>query len=50
MVKKVFPYGTVEISHDDGGVFKVNGHRLKVYVEGPIDMALEVLALHPKNK
>ncbi|KAK1434389.1 hypothetical protein QVD17_00129 [Tagetes erecta] len=49
-VKKVFPYGTVEISHDDGGVFKVNGHRLKVYVEGPIDMALEVLALHPKNK
>ncbi|KAK1439692.1 hypothetical protein QVD17_05512 [Tagetes erecta] len=49
-VKKVFPYGTVEISHDDGGVFKVNGHRLKVYVEGPIDMALEVLTLHPKNK
>ncbi|XP_022018900.1 uncharacterized protein LOC110918931 [Helianthus annuus] len=34
-VQSVFPYGTVEIGHEDGRVFKVNGHRLKAYVGGP---------------
>ncbi|XP_076919589.1 uncharacterized protein LOC143580463, partial [Bidens hawaiensis] len=34
LVKKVFDYGTVEIENGDGQSFKVNGHRLKLYVEG----------------
>ena len=32
VVKKVFPYGTVEIEHSESGSFKVNGQRLKRYV------------------
>ncbi|GKV11571.1 hypothetical protein SLEP1_g22819 [Rubroshorea leprosula] len=34
VVTKVFPYGVVEISHVTKGTFKVNGQRLKIYVEG----------------
>ncbi|KAI3814066.1 hypothetical protein L1987_18810 [Smallanthus sonchifolius] len=49
-VKEVFPYGTVEIEHEDGRIFKVNGHRLKPYIDGPVDPALEVVNLHPKDK
>ena len=30
-VRKVFPYGVVEIEHPDKGIFKVNGQRLKLY-------------------
>nr|GEX72171.1 reverse transcriptase domain-containing protein [Tanacetum cinerariifolium] len=30
-VTQVFPYGTVELSQNDGPNFKVNGHRLKRY-------------------
>ena len=30
-IKTVFPYGTVELHHPDGGDFKVNGHQLKHY-------------------
>ncbi|KAK1429674.1 hypothetical protein QVD17_11888 [Tagetes erecta] len=37
IVKQVFSYGTIEIEHSDGRIFKVNGHRLKHYIEGPID-------------
>ena len=33
-VVKVHPYGAIEISDDDGKVFKVNGHRLKPYLIG----------------
>nr|GEW63723.1 hypothetical protein [Tanacetum cinerariifolium] len=29
--RKVYPYGTVELSQPDGANFKVNGHRLKHY-------------------
>ncbi|KAI3813981.1 hypothetical protein L1987_18719 [Smallanthus sonchifolius] len=49
-VKEVFPYGTVEIEHEDGRIFKVNGHRLKPYIDGPVDPELEVVDLHPKDK
>ncbi|KAI3802285.1 hypothetical protein L1987_30415 [Smallanthus sonchifolius] len=49
-VKEVFPYGTIEIEHEDGRIFKVNGHRLKPYIDGPFDPALEVVDLHPKDK
>ena len=33
-MKKVFPYGTVEVEHLEKGTFKVNGQRLKFYHEG----------------
>ncbi|KAI3744277.1 hypothetical protein L1987_57354 [Smallanthus sonchifolius] len=41
-VKEVFPYGTVENEHEDGRIFKDNGHRLKPYIDGPVDPALEM--------
>ncbi|GJX77901.1 reverse transcriptase domain-containing protein [Tanacetum coccineum] len=33
-IAQVFPYGTVELSQPDGPNFKVNGHRVKHYLEG----------------
>ncbi|KAD4585384.1 hypothetical protein E3N88_22985 [Mikania micrantha] len=48
-VREVFPYGTVEIGHEDGRIFKVNGHRLKKYLSGPVEPALEVVVLHPQD-
>ena len=36
-VAQVFPYGTVEVTHPEKGTFKVNGHRLKLYVGGDPD-------------
>ena len=48
MVKQVFPYGTVEIEGENGQIFKVNGHRLKHYISGPvIEPPHEVLYLDP---
>ena len=35
VVTDVFPYGTIEIQNDEGHRFKVNRHRLKLYIEGP---------------
>ncbi|GJW84291.1 reverse transcriptase domain-containing protein [Tanacetum coccineum] len=35
-IAQVFPYGTVELSQNDGPNFKVNGHRLKYYFRGDI--------------
>ena len=35
MVKRVFPYGAVEIRDPrNDNVFKVNGHRLKPFLDG----------------
>jgi hypothetical protein len=49
-VKEVFPYGTVEIEEQDGSSFKVNGHRLKYYVVGPIfTRKVEVIDLGPSE-
>ncbi|XP_022017515.1 uncharacterized protein LOC110917232 [Helianthus annuus] len=45
-LKEVFPYGTVAIENVDGVIFKVIGHRLKLYVVGPIESAVEVIELH----
>ncbi|GKB42532.1 reverse transcriptase domain-containing protein [Tanacetum coccineum] len=49
--KKVFPYGTVELSQPDGPNFKVNGHRVKHYFGGDLPPK-EVQDLHtlPKDK
>ena len=37
MVNKVFPYGTVKVSHPQKGTFKVNGQRLKLYFGGELE-------------
>ena len=37
VVRKVFPYGAVEVEHPEKGIFKVNGQRLKLYHNG-VDM------------
>ena len=31
-VRKVYPYGAVDISGKNGNIFKVNGQRLKIYI------------------
>ena len=36
-ITKVFPYKVFEIAHPDKGSFKVNGARLKPYIEGGFD-------------
>ncbi|XP_076913751.1 uncharacterized protein LOC143572481 [Bidens hawaiensis] len=48
-VRQVFDYNIVEIGHEDGFIFKVNGHRLKHYLGEPIKTVLEVVDLHPMN-
>ncbi|XP_020417994.1 uncharacterized protein LOC109948704 [Prunus persica] len=46
LVTQVFPHGAVQITNEDkGNTFKVNGHRLKPYVETPFDIAAESLTL-----
>ena len=45
IVETIFDYGTIEISNSEGQKFKVNGHRLKPYIDGPIEELLEVLDL-----
>nr|GEU35747.1 reverse transcriptase domain-containing protein [Tanacetum cinerariifolium] len=42
-ITKVFPYGTVELSQPDGLNFKVNGHRVKHYLEGDIPQLVRIL-------
>lgn len=45
-VVEVFPHGAIEVRNlDDGGTFKVNGHRLKPYHENTFDFYKEVLYL-----
>ncbi|KAI5335302.1 hypothetical protein L3X38_025435 [Prunus dulcis] len=46
LVTKVFPHGAVQITNEaKGNTFKVNGHRLKPYVETPSDTSTESLTL-----
>ncbi|XP_021985913.1 uncharacterized protein LOC110882111 [Helianthus annuus] len=45
-IKEVFPYGAVIIKNLSGETFKVNGHRLKRYINGPVDPVEEILELH----
>ena len=47
MVKQVFPNGAVEIEDpNDGRVFKVNGQRLKHYIER-VNQAEEIILEAP---
>ncbi|XP_076905531.1 uncharacterized protein LOC143561295 [Bidens hawaiensis] len=45
-VKEVFPHGAIELQDVDGSSWKVNGHRLKHYIGGPIDSVEEDMFLH----
>ncbi|CAN6554745.1 unnamed protein product [Malus baccata var. baccata] len=46
LVTKIYSHGAVEITNEaQGNAFKVNGHRLKPYVESPFDTAYESLTL-----
>ncbi|XP_071695579.1 uncharacterized protein [Rutidosis leptorrhynchoides] len=42
IVKRVFPYGTIELINSNGIEFKVNGHRVKHYIHGPMEVDNEV--------
>ncbi|XP_021719446.1 uncharacterized protein LOC110687132 [Chenopodium quinoa] len=44
-VKKVFPYGPIEISNDNGEPFKVNGQRLKAYFDNFVNEKAKVVHL-----
>ena len=35
-ITKVFPFGAVEVTHPEKGTFKVNGQRLKLYIDGGV--------------
>jgi hypothetical protein len=35
VVVKVLPFGAIDLVNEDGQEFRVNGHRCKLYVEGP---------------
>ncbi|XP_050136168.1 uncharacterized protein LOC126611892 [Malus sylvestris] len=46
LVTKIYSHGAVEITNEaQDNAFKVNGHRLKPYVESPFDTAYESLTL-----
>ncbi|XP_024017246.1 uncharacterized protein LOC112090346 [Morus notabilis] len=45
-VVRVFPYGVVEVTHDAKGTFKVNGQRLKPYINGGFDQKKTTILLN----
>ena len=48
IVKKVYPYGTIEICDKNGYIFKVNGQRVKKYFDNKIeDNESEVVEFEP---
>ncbi|XP_062075515.1 uncharacterized protein LOC133779585 [Humulus lupulus] len=42
-----FPYGAVQIHNEKTGHFKVNGQRLKHYLEGPVEKCKSVVFMEP---
>ena len=44
-ITKVFPYGAVEIFDESKGTFKVNGHRLKNYINESFEKEKEAFQL-----
>ena len=44
-ITKVFSYRVVEISHPKKGSFKVNGARLKLYIDGSFDRKETIIEL-----
>ncbi|CAN6562799.1 unnamed protein product [Malus baccata var. baccata] len=46
LVTKVYPHGAVDLTSEiNGNTFKVNGHRLKPYLESPFNNAIESVTL-----
>ncbi|CAN6554974.1 unnamed protein product [Malus baccata var. baccata] len=46
LVTKVYPHGAVDLTSEiNGNTFKVNGHRLKPYLESPFNNATELVTL-----
>ena len=43
-ITKVFPFGAIEVTHPTKGTFKVNGQRLKPYVDGSYDKLKALLS------
>ncbi|KAA3483276.1 retroelement polyprotein-like [Gossypium australe] len=50
VVKTVFLYGTKEVIHPEYDTFKVNGHRLKYYTGGDINIERDELQLQNLNQ
>ncbi|XP_075500125.1 uncharacterized protein LOC142538712 [Primulina tabacum] len=48
-ITQFFPYGTVEITSEEPGAFKVNGHRLKIYHGGTMPDELTTMDLQDPN-
>ena len=49
VVKKVYPYGTIEICDKNGYIFKVNGQRVKKCFDNKIeDTEEEVVEFEPE--
>ncbi|XP_021732994.1 uncharacterized protein LOC110699786 [Chenopodium quinoa] len=44
-IKRVFPYGAIEISNENGEPFKVNGQRLKPYFDGFVHKEAKIVHL-----
>ena len=50
IVKKIFLYGVVEVTHPEKGTFKVDNQRLKLYLGGEFDnLAKDEYNLCPTN-
>ena len=50
-IRKVYPYGSIELWNTTGGTFKVNGQRVKHYRAGePIDEKVEILLSTPSSE
>ncbi|XP_062104284.1 uncharacterized protein LOC133815462 [Humulus lupulus] len=47
-ILQVFPYGSVEVTSEKTGKFKVNGQQLKLYLGGQFDQAKSVILLAPQ--
>ena len=47
IITKVFPYGSVKLSHPEGGNFKANGKCLKPYFRGEIERSKSITILKP---
>ncbi|XP_071728032.1 uncharacterized protein [Rutidosis leptorrhynchoides] len=41
VVKKVYPYGTIELVNSKGEEFKVNGHQVRPYIDGFLKTEIE---------
>ena len=47
VITQVFPYGSVEFTHLEEGIFKVNGQRVKPYFEGQLKKYKSTTTLKP---